>query len=182
MQGLKGRLDHFSELTGTVIAWLTLFMVLGTFIVVLLRYAFDLGWIWMQESITWMHAAVFMLGAAYTLKRDEHVRVDIFYRQMSGHQAAWVNFLGTIFFLLPVSIFLILSSWSYVVTSWEIHEASREAGGLAYPFVSILKSLIPITAVLLILQGLAGLIENALTIAGKNVPHIESQSRGDEGI
>ena len=98
MQSLKGRLDQFSELTGSVIAWLTLFMVLGTFVIVLLRYAFDLGWIWMQESITWMHATMFMLGAAYTLKRDEHVRVDIFYRQMSGRQAAWVNLLGTIFF------------------------------------------------------------------------------------
>lgn len=182
MQSLKGRLDQFSELTGSVIAWLTLFMVLGTFIIVLLRYAFDLGWIWMQESITWMHATMFMLGAAYTLKRDEHVRVDIFYRQMSGRQAAWVNLLGTIFFLLPTSIFLILSSWGYVTVSWEIREASREAGGLAYPFVPILKSLIPVTAVLLILQGLAGLIENALTIAGKNVPHIESQSQRDEAI
>ena len=82
MLRVRRYLEAFSELTGTVIAWFTLTMVLGTFVIVVLRYAFDLGWIAMQESITWMHAAVFMLGAAYTLKRDEHVRVDIFYRGM----------------------------------------------------------------------------------------------------
>lgn len=170
MQNLQRRLDQFSELTGTVIAWLTLIMVLGTFIVVLLRYVFDLGWIWMQESITWMHAAVFMLGAAYTLQRDEHVRVDIFYRGLSPQRAAWVDLLGTIVFLLPMSAFLIVSSWEYVAVSWQIREASREAGGLAYPFVPILKSLIPTTAVLLILQGSANLIENVLILTGRISP------------
>ncbi|MCZ6584533.1 MAG: TRAP transporter small permease subunit, partial [Gammaproteobacteria bacterium] len=82
MLRLRQFLEDFSEFTGTVIAWLTIMMVLVTFVIVVLRYAFDLGWISMQESVTWMHAAVFMLGAAYTLKRDEHVRVDIFYRRM----------------------------------------------------------------------------------------------------
>ena len=173
MQILREKLEQFSELTGAVIAWLTLLMVLGTFIVVLLRYVFDLGWIWMQESITWMHAAVFMLGAAYTLKRDEHVRVDIFYRGMSYRRSAWVDLLGTVFFLLPMAGFLIVSSWDYVAISWEIREASREAGGLAYPFVPILKSLIPLTAVLLILQGLAGLIQSVLILTGRVSPREE---------
>ena len=78
MLRLRETLERFSELTGSAVAWLTILMVLGTFVIVLLRYGFDLGWIAMQESITWMHAAVFMLGTAYTLQRDEHVRVDIF--------------------------------------------------------------------------------------------------------
>ncbi len=177
MYRLKHWLDQLSEAVGIMIAWFTLFMVLGTLIVVLLRYGFDVGWIWMQESITWMHAAVFMLGASYTLKWDEHVRVDIFYRKMSESQAAWVNFLGTIFFLIPLSIFLILSSWDYVVASWEVHETSREAGGLTYPFVSILKSFIPITALLILLQGLAGLIDNAFKISGKAASYVDSQSQ-----
>ena len=177
MYRLKRWLDQLSEAVGIIIAWFTLFMVIGTLIVVLLRYGFDVGWIWMQESITWMHAAVFMLGASYTLKWDEHVRVDIFYRQMSEIQAAWVNLLGTIFFLVPLSIFLILSSWDYVVASWEIHEASREAGGLTYPFVSILKSFIPITALLILLQGMAGLIDNVFKITGKAASRVESQSQ-----
>jgi TRAP-type mannitol/chloroaromatic compound transport system permease small subunit len=167
MLKLKEQLERFAELTGAVVAWLTITMVLGTFIVVVLRYAFDLGWIAMQESITWMHAAVFMLGAAYTLKQDEHVRVDIFYRTMPGRRRALVDLVGTLIFLLPMSIFLAASSWDYVVTSWAIHEASREAGGLPYPFVPILKSLIPATAVLLIIQAVANLITAALVLTGR---------------
>lgn len=167
MLKLKEQLERFAELTGAVVAWLTITMVLGTFIVVVLRYAFDLGWIAMQESITWMHAAVFMLGAAYTLQQDEHVRVDIFYRTMPGRGRALVDLLGTLIFLLPVSIFLAASSWDYVATSWAIHEASREAGGLPYPFVPILKSLIPATASLLIIQAVANLITAALILTGR---------------
>ena len=167
MLRLRDQLERFAELTGALVAWLTLVMVLGTFIVVVLRYAFDLGWIAMQESITWMHAAVFMLGAAYTLRQDEHVRVDIFYRRATGRRRALVDLLGTLVFLLPMSIFLAASSWDYVATSWAIREASREAGGLPFPFVSILKSLIPATAFLLILQGLANLITTSLVLAGR---------------
>ena len=167
MLKLRQSFEDFSEFTGTVIAWLTLTMVLVTFIVVVLRYAFDLGWISMQESVTWMHAAVFMLGAAYTLKRDEHVRVDIFYRGMSLKGKAVVDLLGTLIFLLPMAVFLAMSSWDYVYTSWAIHEASREAGGLPYPFVPILKSLIPATAGMLILQGIANLFGAILTLLGR---------------
>jgi TRAP-type mannitol/chloroaromatic compound transport system permease small subunit len=167
MLRLRNQLERFSELTGATIAWLTILMVLCTFIVVVLRYAFDLGWIALQESITWMHAAVFMLGAAYTLKEDEHVRVDIFYRRMPGRRKAIVDLIGTLVFLLPVSIFLAIASWDYVATSWSIQESSREAGGLPYPFVPILKSLIPATAAFLILQAAANLITAILVIAGR---------------
>jgi TRAP-type mannitol/chloroaromatic compound transport system permease small subunit len=157
-------LRRVSELTGSLVAWLTLPMVLGTLVIVILRYAFDLGWIWMQESVVWIHAAVFMLAAAYTLNRDEHVRVDIFYRDMSPRRKALVNVAGTLLFLLPVSVFLLVVSWDYVAVSWRIHEASREAGGLPYPFVPLLKSVIPMTAFLLILQGAADLISGILTL------------------
>ena len=167
MYGLKQYLESFSEFTGSLVAWLTLLMVLVTFIVVVLRYAFDLGWISMQESVTWMHAAVFMLGAAYTLKRNEHVRVDIFYRSMTPQRKALVDLLGTLIFLLPVAVFLAVTSWDYVYTSWIIREASREAGGLPYPFVPILKSLIPVTAGMLIIQGIANLIAAVLTLTGR---------------
>jgi len=166
MLRLRQYLERFSELTGSVVAWLTVMMVLGTFVIVVLRYAFSIGWISMQESITWMHAAVFMLGAAYTLKRDEHVRVDIFYRRMSDRQRAWVDIAGTVVFLLPMAVFLTVSSWDYVSSSWAVREASREAGGLPYPFVPILKSLIPATAITLILQGVANLIGGVLILTG----------------
>ena len=167
MLKVKQQLERFADFTGAAIAWLTVLMVLGTFVVVVLRYAFDLGWIAMQESITWMHAAVFMLGAAYTLKEDEHVRVDIFYRRLPGKRRAFVDLVGTLVFLLPMAIFLMSSSWDYVVTSWAIQESSREAGGLPYPFVPILKSLIPATALLLAVQGLANAMTAVLILTGR---------------
>jgi TRAP-type mannitol/chloroaromatic compound transport system permease small subunit len=143
-------------------------MVAVTFVVVVLRYIFDLGWIWMQESVVWMHAAVFMLAAAYTLNRDEHVRVDIFYRSMSPKRKALVDALGAVVFLFPVSIFLLVTSWDYVSVSWAIREGSREAGGLPYPFVPLLKSVIPLTALLLVLQGITDLIRSVSTLTGRD--------------
>lgn len=157
-------LGRFSEWTGRCVAWITAPMVIVTFVVVVLRYVFDLGWIWMQESVVWMHAAVFMLAAAYTLSRDEHVRVDIFYRSMSDRGKAWVNATGTLLFLLPVCAFLVWTSWDYVSVSWDIREGSREAGGLPYPFVPLLKSLIPLTACLIAVQGIADAIASAAVL------------------
>ena len=144
-------------------------MVIGTFVVVLFRYVFDVGWIWMQEGIVWIHAAVFMLAAAYTLNRDEHVRVDIFYRRMPPRAQAIVNIAGVCLFLLPVSVFIAIVSWDYVVVSWQIREGSREAGGLPYPFVPLLKSVIVVTAILLIVQATAELIDNAIVLLGRDV-------------
>jgi TRAP-type mannitol/chloroaromatic compound transport system permease small subunit len=167
MYALRQKLEAFSELTGNLIAWLTLAMVLVTFVVVVLRYAFDLGWIAMQESVTWMHAAVFMLGAAYTLKRDEHVRVDIFYRKLPGDRQALIDLVGTLIFLLPMALFLTVASWDYVSTSWTIREGSREAGGLPFPFVPVLKSLIPATSLMLIGQGIADAIGAVLRLTGR---------------
>ena len=108
------RLDRFSEITGQFTAWLTLLMVVVTFVIVVMRYVFDAGLIWMQESVVWMHAFVFMIGAAYTLQRDEHVRVDIFYREMSARGRAWIDLLGVLVFLLPLCIFLALKAWDFV--------------------------------------------------------------------
>ena len=153
--GVATAIDKLNRSIGRITAWLTLAMVLVTFCVVVLRYLFDTGWIWLQESVTWMHAAVFMLAAAYTLADDQHVRVDIFYRDMSEPGRALVNALGTALFLLPLTVFLIWSSWDYASLSWEIRETSREAGGMIFPFPSIMKTFIPATAFLLLLQGIA---------------------------
>jgi TRAP-type mannitol/chloroaromatic compound transport system permease small subunit len=152
---LAGFLHRFSERSGAAIAWLTLPMVFATFLIALLRYAFALNWIWMQELVVWMHALVFMLAAAYTLNRNEHVRVDIFYRQFSEERKALVDLLGSLLFLLPMSFLLIWTSLDYVITSWSIGEGSREAGGLPFPFVPLLKSAIPLAFVLVALQGVA---------------------------
>ncbi len=159
-------LNNLSEKTGRTIAWLTLFMVITQFSVVILRYLFNIGWIAMQESILYMHALVFMLGAAYTLKHDGHVRVDIFYHKMTVRGKAWVDVLGTLLLLLPVCIFIITYSWEYVANSWALHEGSREAGGLAGLF--ILKTSIVLLPTLLILQGISLFIKNLMTIFNLN--------------
>lgn len=167
LRWLSGALQRISEVTGRGVAWLTLPMVVGTFVIVVLRYAFDLGFIWMQEGVVWMHAAAFMLAAAYTLKHDEHVRVDIFYRRMPARRRALVDVLGILLFLLPMAVFILSASWDYVAVSWQIREGSREAGGLPYPCVPLLKSTIPLTSLLLAIEGVAELLKRVLVLLGK---------------
>lgn len=128
-------------------------MVCITFLVVVLRYGFNYGDIALQESITYLHAFVFMTAGAYTLKHNEHVRVDIFYQNMSEKNKSRVNLYGSLFLLLPFSTFIVWVSFDYVLGSWSLLEKSREAGGL--PFVYILKTLIPLMAILLFLQAVS---------------------------
>lgn len=151
-------IDRVNAWTGNVVAWLTLGMVLLTLTVVVLRYAFDIGMIWLQESITWMHAAVFMLGAAGTLQRDEHVRVDIFYRRLGPRGRACVDLGGTLLLLLPFCTWLAIEAWDYVAASWSLREASRDAGGLPWPFLPLLKTLLLVMPVAVALQGIALLL------------------------
>ena len=148
-------LDRVSTVIGRAASWLTLFMVLVTFVVVVMRYVFDAGLIWVQESVTWMHAAVFMLGAAYTLRDEEHVRVDVFYRNMSPRRRAWVDLIGVAIFLLPLCIFLAWNSVDFVTQSWRIREMSRESGGLPYPFVPMLKSILLLMPLAVAMQGVS---------------------------
>jgi TRAP-type mannitol/chloroaromatic compound transport system permease small subunit len=148
-------LDRFSVLLGKASAWLTLFMVLVTFVVVVLRYVFDVGLIWLQESVVWMHGFVFMVGAAYTLQQEEHVRVDIFYREMSPKRRAWVDLIGVAVFLLPLCTLLGWKAFDYVAMSWQLQEASRESGGLPYPLIPLLKSILVVMPITVGLQGIA---------------------------
>jgi len=161
---LAGSLDLVNAWVGRLVAWLAVAMVLVTFLVVVLRYGFDQGSIALQESVTYMHAMLFMLAAAYTLQRDGHVRVDIFYQGFSRRGRAWVDLLGTLVLLIPVCLFILASSWGYVTESWAVHEGSREAGGL--PYVYWLKTLMVLMPLLLLLQGVVWLLRNALFLAG----------------
>lgn len=161
---LAGRLDQLSEWTGRSIAWLTLGMVIVTFTVVVLRYLFNIGWIAMQESVTYMHALVFMLGAAYTLRHDGHVRVDIFYQKFGPRGRAWIDLFGTLLLLMPVTLFITWISWEYVASSWALQEGSRETGGL--PGVYLLKTAIPLMAVLMLLQGTSLALRSLLVLLG----------------
>jgi len=155
-------IDAITELLGKMVAWLTLLMVLLTFSIVVLRYGFNLGWIGMQESVLYFHGLVFMLGAAYTLKHEGHVRVDIFYQKYTLKQKALLNLFGSVMLLLPVCIFIFFISFNYVMSSWQIMESSPEAGGL--PLVYLNKTLILLLAITLTLQGIAEITRNLLIL------------------
>ncbi len=164
---LVSLIDRLSIVTGHAAAWLTLLMVIATFVIVVLRYVFDIGLVWLQESVTWMHAAVFMLGAAYTLQREDHVRVDIFYRNMAPARQAWVNLFGVLFFVVPLAVFFIVESWDYVAASWRIREVSRDAGGLPYPFLPLMKSILIVMPCAVLMQGLSMALTAIGTIRGR---------------
>lgn len=155
-------IDQLSELTGRILAWLSLLMMVMLCLVVLLRYGFEVGSIGLQEGVTYLHASIFMLGAAYTLKQDAHVRVDILYRNFSPRGKAWVNSLGGIIFLLPLCIYIFFISWDFVVQSWQIREVSTEPGGI--PAVFLLKTLIPVMAINLGLQAVAEILRSAMVL------------------
>lgn len=159
-------IDRLSRATGHGVAWLTLVMVIITFVIVVMRYLFDSGLIWLQESVTWMHAMVFMLGAAYTMQCDEHVRVDIFYRELSPGRKAWVNLIGVLLFVFPYCAFLANVSVDYALASWRVSEASRNSGGLPFPALPLLKSMLVLMPIAIALQGLSLLLRSVRTIRG----------------
>jgi TRAP-type mannitol/chloroaromatic compound transport system permease small subunit len=157
------RIDRLNAAIGRSAAWCCLFIVLVQFAVVVMRYAFNIGFIWLQESIMYGHAALFMLAAAWTLQIGGHVRVDIFYADASPRTKALIDLVGSLLFLLPFAIVLAMLSLPYVERSWHILERSREASGL--PFVYVLKTLIPVFAILMALQGVAQAIRAASLLA-----------------
>ena len=161
---LADGIDRLSAAIGRAVAWCLLFMVLAEFALVLMRYVLGVGSIWLQESVIYAHAALFMLAAAWTLAADGHVRVDIFYADATPHTKALVDLLGALLLLLPFALALIFLSYPYVARSWAILEGSRETSGL--PALFLLKTLIPLFAALLALQGIAQALRAALVLAG----------------
>lgn len=169
-------LDNFTDMTGRALAWLNIAMVLLMAAVVIMRYLFNVSSIFMQEGVMYLHATVFLLASAYTLRHNGHVRVDIFYQRLSMRGKAVVDLLGTLFLLMPVVLFIGLSSLDYVSRSWAIMETSPETSGI--PAVFLLKSLIPAMALLLIIQGVAEILRNIAILTGaliqdENPEHVE---------
>lgn len=164
MNRLIAALDALAEHTGRLVAWLTYGMMVMVVLIVVLRYAFDLSFIRLGEGVIYLHAMVFMLGAAYTLRHDDHVRVDVFYRRLTPRGQAWVNLLGTVLLLWPVAGFILWESTDYVLDSWALLEGSREPGGL--PFVYLLKTLLWVMPGLLTLQGLAEALRSIAVLRG----------------
>lgn len=164
MTALADRIDRLTAAVGRAAAWLSLFVVLVQFAVVLLRYGLDTGSIWLSESILYAHAGLFMLAGAWTLREEGHVRVDIFYASAAPRRRAIVDLAGSLVLLMPFAFALGLLSLPYVMRSWSILERSRETSGL--PFVFLLKTLIPVFALLLFLQGLAQAMRAASLLKG----------------
>jgi TRAP-type mannitol/chloroaromatic compound transport system permease small subunit len=162
-QRIADGIDRATAAIGRAAAWCCLFIVLAEFAVVVMRYAFGIGSIRLQESVLYAHAALFMLTAAWTLQIHGHVRVDIFYAQANPHTKALIDLVGAVVFLLPVTVVIGVLSLPYVARSWAIFEGSRETSGL--PFVYLLKTLIPLFALLLGLQGVAQTIRAWLALA-----------------
>lgn len=169
-------IDCFTEWTGRLIAGLTLAMMLVTCIVVIMRYFLETGSIALQESVTYMHALVFLMGAAFTLKRGGHVRVDILYQRLSSRTQALIDALGGILFLIPVCLLILIFSWDYVANSWEVRESSKEAQGL--PWVYLLKTLLLVMPITMLLQGIADIIKNLLFFFGLGGEHTHDPLEG----
>lgn len=148
-------LDQLTRTLGVITSWLCILMALLTCFIVVMRYAFGTGSIALQETSTYMHAAIFLLGACVALQNSAHVRVDIIYRGLSSNAKHWIDLIGHIVFLLPLCAFMVYISWGFVASSWAIQETSADAGGLA--FVYLLKTLIPVGASCLALQAVAEL-------------------------
>ena len=162
---LANRIDRVNGAIGRAAAWAVLFVVVVQFVVVLLRYVFGLGSIWLSESIMYGHAILFMLAAAWTLRENGHVRVDVFYADAAPRTKAWIDLVGALLLLLPFMLVLMWFALPYVARSWAILERSRETSGL--PVVFLLKTLIPLFALTMALQGVAQAIRAADALAAE---------------
>ena len=157
-------IDNFNIKVGKLFSWLLLLMVLLTCLIVILRYLFNIGFIWMQELVRFFYAAVFLICAAYTLVEDAHVRVDIFYSKLSEKKKNIVNIFGSLIFLIPVCFIIFYYSFSYVINSWSQLEGSLEERGLHAVF--IMKTFIWFFAFMLFAQGISIIASSINRIRG----------------
>ncbi|MFH1152293.1 MAG: TRAP transporter small permease subunit [Pseudomonadota bacterium] len=157
-------IDSLSEKIGHMVGWMTTLMVLVVFYDTVMRYAFNMGNVALQELEWHLFAIVFLIGAAYTLKDDGHVRVDILYVNLSKKTKAWIDFLGVFAFLIPFSVMVIISTKGFIMNSWAVREISPDPGGL--PAYYIIKSMIPLGFLLLIVQGLSEAAKKFMIIMG----------------
>lgn len=163
MTAVADGIDRLVSGVGRAVAWLVLAVVLLQFSLVVARYLFGLGSIWLTETVIYAHAGVFMLGAAWTLRAGGHVRVDVFYADASARTKAIIDLAGALVLLLPFMLVLAWLSVPYAARSWAILEHSQESSGL--PLVFVLKTLIPVFALLMALQGVAQAIRAAAALA-----------------
>lgn len=162
--GVIAKIDQISDRVGWAVSWLTLLMVVITAYDVIMRYIFNITFVFIQELEWYLFSLVFLLAAGYALRYDAHVRVDIFYSRMGPRGQAWVNLLGAVLFLFPTCYLIIKASVPFVTNSWIDVEGSPDPGGI--PLVFILKTAIPVGFLLLAFQGIAHLLKNLIVAVG----------------
>lgn len=167
-------IDSFSYLIGEVTKWLLPILVITVAFTVFALSIFGQSWTKLFESADYLHASVIMLGAAATLLAGQHVRVDVFHTRMSAKARALVDFIGYYALLVPVCLIIIWNSQSFVSFAWRIFEGSNEADGIRGEF--LLKTLVPIFAVMMILQGLAIALRAAMCLNGQDRPERPSHT------
>ncbi|WP_412546102.1 TRAP transporter small permease subunit [Maricaulis sp. MIT060901] len=167
-RSLIGLIETITGALGGAARWFALGLVVVTATIVVQRYVFGFASTKLQESVIYMHALLFLLASASTLLADGHVRVDIFYSKASERGKAWIDLLGVYLTLIPMSALILWASTGYMNSTWRILERSRESDGL--PFVFLLKTAIPLFAVLMILQGIAMAARSGLKLAGQETP------------
>lgn len=171
MNRIADTIDSISAFIGRGVAWLALVIVLLQFALVVARYLFGIGSIWVTESVVYGHAALFLLASAWTLRSRGHVRVDIFYADASPRARAVIDLLGALLLLVPFALALLWLSVPFAARSWAILERSQEASGL--PLVFVLKTLLPVFALMMALQGVAQAIRS-VTVLRSGEPHVAS--------
>lgn len=159
--------DRINYLISRIASWLTLIIIMIIMVDVIMRYVFNTGYVFIQEIQWHIFALIIMLGSGYTLLKDEHIRVDIFYQKLSLKSQAWINFLGVIFLLIPTCILIIYASYPFVMNSYEFSEGSPNPGGIPYRF--LLKAMIPLGFLLVLLQGISNAIKSAYCILDKDL-------------
>lgn len=147
--------DATNEIAGRFAAWLSVALVFVVAGLVAMRFFFDLGSIAVQEAVLWLHGALFLLALGFALKHGAHVRVDVFSQRMAARTRARVECAGIVLLLIPLCVFTLWISYEYVTASWGQREGSNSAG---LPGWYLVKSLIPVSAALLLLQALAELV------------------------
>ena len=177
LKGFVRGIDAFNDWVGRTVAWLTLGCVLTCFAVVVLRYAFSIGFPWLQELYVWQHATVFMAGAGYTMLHGGHVHVDVLYGRLDDRRRAWIDIVGTLVFLFPWLAVVAVTSAPFVTSSWSIGEGAATADGM--PAVYLLKSLLWVFCALLFLQGLALITRRSLYLAGHALPEPDREWAAD---
>ncbi|MED5502758.1 MAG: TRAP transporter small permease subunit [Pseudomonadota bacterium] len=150
-------IDKVIDNIAKILTYLLVSMIILVFITVIIRYMLNISYVALQELVMYFHALIFMFGVSYALKEKSHVKIDIIYNSLSKKNQYFISMLGTIIFIIPTSLFITYSSIDMVTQSWSLLEGSSEAGGLDLVF--ILKSVIPITGVLIFLQALSDIIK-----------------------